>query len=282
MPDINQQDASHVAAAQEKLQQVQSQFGVAAADYVTSKVHATGQDLSWMVEAATLNGTELVLDVATGGGHTAFALAPYAAEVVALDITPEMLRVAQEEASRRHLSNIRFLEGNALSLPCADASFDLVACRHAAHHFPDIHRGVREWARVLKPGGKLVLVDSMAPEEPEIEVFLNDIETLRDPSHVHNYRHSEWLSLLSEVGLTVSSTRQWGIVLDIPSWTQRMRTPAEVVQVIEQRLRSAPAATRERLHIEENDGVLAFTLPTQLIVAMKTSLTDVEHSVPRQ
>ncbi len=49
MPDINQQDASHVAAAQEKLQQVQSQFGVAAADYVTSKVHATGQDLSWMV-----------------------------------------------------------------------------------------------------------------------------------------------------------------------------------------------------------------------------------------
>jgi ubiquinone/menaquinone biosynthesis C-methylase UbiE len=269
MSDTNQQDASHVAAAQEKLQQVQSQFGAAAADYVTSKVHADGQDLGWMVEAAALTGTERVLDVATGAGHTAFALAPYAAEVVALDITREMLTVAQQVASERHLHNIRFLEGNAQELPCADASFDVVTCRHAAHHFPNLHRGVREWARVLRPGGKLVLVDSMTPEEPEIDTFLNEIETLRDPSHVRNHRRSEWLSLLNETGLTVRSTREWGIFLDIPSWTLRMRTPAESVEIIEQRLRSAPPATRERLHIKEKDEVLAFTLPTQLIVAVK-------------
>jgi SAM-dependent methyltransferase len=128
---------------------------------------------------------------------------------------------------------------------------------------------VREWARVLKPGGKLVLVDSIAPEEPDIDRFLNEIETLRDPSHVRNHHYSEWTSMLAEVGLTVSSTREWGIFLDIPSWTQRMRTPAEVVEIIEQRLRTAPPATRERLHIEEKDGVLAFTLPTRLIVAVK-------------
>jgi len=269
MSDTNQHSAAHVAAGQEKLQQVQSQFGAAAADYVTSQVHASGQDLGWIVEAAALSGTERVLDVATGAGHTAFALAPYAAEVVALDITQEMLTVAQQAASERRLHNIRFLEGNAQALPCADASFDVVACRHAAHHFPDLHQGVREWARVLKPGGKLVLVDSMAPEEPEIDAFLNEIETLRDPSHVRNHQHSEWLTILHKAGLTVSSTREWGIFLDIPSWTQRMRTPIEVVEIIEHRLHSAPAATRERLHIEEKDGVLAFTLPTQLIVAVK-------------
>jgi ubiquinone/menaquinone biosynthesis C-methylase UbiE len=270
MPESNQQGASHGAAAnREKLQQIQSQFGAAAADYVTSKVHAQGQDLGWMVEAAALSGSERVLDVATGAGHSAFALAPYAQEVVALDITQEMLAVAQQVANERQLHNIRFLEGNAQELPCADASFDVVACRHAAHHFPDLQQAVREWARVLKPGGKLVLVDAIAPKEPEIDAFLNEIETLRDPSHVRNHRYSEWSSILEEVGLSVVSTHEWGIVLDIPSWTQRMRTPAEVVEIIEQRLRSAPPATRERLHVEETDGVWAFTLPTRLIVAVK-------------
>ncbi len=91
MSHPNQQDA-----AQEKIRQVQTNFGAAAADYVTSKVHASGQDLEWVVQAAALTGTEHVLDVATGAGHTAFALAPYAAEIVALDITREMLAAAQK------------------------------------------------------------------------------------------------------------------------------------------------------------------------------------------
>jgi ubiquinone/menaquinone biosynthesis C-methylase UbiE len=269
MSDINQQGAFH-AEGPEKLQQVQNQFGAAAADYVTSKVHASGEDLNWVVEMAALSGTERVLDVATGAGHTAFALAPYAAEVVALDITQEMLTVAQKVASERHLHNIRFLEGNAQELPCADASFDVVTCRQAAHHFPDVHTSVREWARVLKAGGKLVLVDSMSPEEPEIEILLNEIEILRDPSHVHNYRRSEWIAILHEAGFTVTAAREWGIYLDIPSWTQRMRTPVESVARIEQLLRTAFPAARERLHIEEQDGVLGFTLPALSIAAVKS------------
>src|SRR5438105_4061654 len=124
MSDTVRQNTAYGADAQEKRQQVQSNFGAAAADYVTSKVHASGQDLAWVVEAAALTGTERVLDVATGAGHTAFALAPYAAEVVALDITKQMLAVAQKAAAERHLDNIRFLEGDALQLPCDDASFE--------------------------------------------------------------------------------------------------------------------------------------------------------------
>jgi ubiquinone/menaquinone biosynthesis C-methylase UbiE len=270
MSDINQQEAFYDAAAQEKMRQVQSNFGAAAADYVTSKVHASGRDLAWLVELTALTGTEHVLDVATGGGHAAFALAPHVAEVLALDLTRPMLEVAQKEATARQVHNIRFLEGDAQEIPCADASFDMVTCRKAAHHFPYVRLAVREWARVLKPGGKLALVDSISPEEPEIAVYLNEIETLRDPSHVHNSRLSEWLALLTEAGFTVSTTREWTIFLDIPSWTQRMRTPAASIAIIEQRLRDASPATHERLHIEEKDGVLSFMLPTALIVALKT------------
>lgn len=270
MSNSNQQDVSHDIPSQEKLQSVQYSFGPTAANYATSKVHASGQDLQWVVEAAALTGTEHVLDVATGAGHTAFALAPYVAQVVGLDITREMLVVAQEGAAARNLRNISFLEGDAQELPCEAGSFDVVTCRQAPHHFPNIRRAVQEWARVLKPGGKLVLVDSISPEEPEIDASLDEIERLRDPSHVRNQRLSAWIALLNEAGFTISTTREWGIFLDIPSWTQRMRTPAASVAMIEQRLHDATPAVRQRLRIEEKDGVPGFTLPAALIAAVKT------------
>src|SRR5579875_1862410 len=182
MSEINQQNSVQDVAIHAKLQQVQSRFGAAAADYVTSKVHASGQDLAWLVEAAALTGRERVLDIATGGGHAAFALAPYAAEVVALDLTRPMLEVAQKEANARGFTNIHYLEGDAQNLPCEDASFDVVACRYAAHHFPRVRQAALEWARVLKPDGKLLLIDSTSPEEPEADALLHEIEMLRDPS----------------------------------------------------------------------------------------------------
>jgi ubiquinone/menaquinone biosynthesis C-methylase UbiE len=271
MSEIEQQETLSKAAEQEKLQLIQSRFGAVAADYVTSKVHASGQDLAWLVEAAALTGTERVLDVATGGGHTAFALAPYAAEVIALDLTQPMLDVARKEAEVRGLTNISYLAADAQALPCEDESFDVVACRQAAHHFPRWEQGVREWARVLKPGGKLLIVDSISPEEPALDAFLNEVEILRDPSHVRNHRISEWQNELNNVGFTLQIAREWGIYLDIPSWTQRMRTPAESVALIEQLLRTASPAARERLKIEETDGVLGFTLPAVILTGTKAS-----------
>lgn len=264
MPDTNRN-----VTAQEKMRQVQSQFGAVAANYVTSPVHAHGQDLIWLVQTAALTGTEHVLDVGTGGGHAAFALAPHAAEVVALDLTRPMLEVAQAEAYTRNLHNITFLEGDTHTLPCEDNSFDVVTCRHASHHFPNVQQAVYEWRRVLKPGGKLVLIDSASPDEPDAEALLHNIEILRDPSHVRNHRFSVWTALLQEASFTVHEVREWGISLDVPSWTQRMRTPPEAVASIEALMRSASAATRERLGIKEEQGVLSFTLPCALMMATK-------------
>ncbi|HEY0755580.1 MAG TPA: methyltransferase domain-containing protein [Ktedonobacteraceae bacterium] len=256
-------------AVEETKRLVQNNFGAVAAEYVTSKVHAGGEDLAWVVENAALSGNERVLDVATGGGHTAFALAPYAAAVVALDLTRPMLDVAQQEAMARGLTNINYVEGDALALPCEDASFDVVACRHAPHHFPNIQQAVNEWARVLKPGGKLLLVDSASPEEDAAAATLHEIELLRDPSHVRNHRISSWRVYLSEAGFTVRTAREWGLFLDIPSWTRRMRTPAQSVARIEELMQTAPASVRERLRFEERAGDLGFTLPIALILAVK-------------
>jgi len=266
MKEPHQQNATPKGTEHEKLL-VQQHFGAAAADYVTSKVHAEGPDLTWIIEAAALTGKERVLDVATGTGHTAFALAPYAAEVVAVDFTVPMLEAAQQVATTRQITNVRFVEGDALALPFAEHSFDLVACRKAAHHFSDVRQAILEWRRVIKPDGKLLLVDSVASEDAEQDAFLQKIETLRDSAHKRNYSVSEWLSLLLDSGWTVDTpTRLWGITLDVPAWTQRIRTPAEAVAKIEHLLRSAPAETKKTLHIEEHDGVLSFVLPTALFV----------------
>ena len=269
MSESEQQDISQEAVEQDTRRLVQKNFGAVAAAYVTSKVHASGADLDWLVEAAALSGTERVLDVATGGGHTAFALAPYAAEVVALDLTRPMLEVAQKEAIVRGLNKLRYLEGDAQALPCEDASFDVVTCRQAPHHFPDVEEAVREWARVLKPGGKLLLVDSTSPEDAGAEALLHQIESLRDPSHVRNHRISEWTAFLKQAGFTVDIAREWALYLDIPSWTQRMRTPPDVVATIERLMRVASPEVRERLRIEERDGELGFMLPVALILARK-------------
>ena len=110
---------------------------------------------------------------------------------------------------------------------------------------------------------------SIAPEEPAIDTFLNELEALRDPSHMRSLRASEWNIILQENGFTVRSEREWGIFLDVPSWTQRMRTPATSVEIIEQRLHNTSPTTRKRLRIEEQNGVLAFTLPATLIMATK-------------
>lgn len=271
MPDTNQHETARETANAEKLLQVQANFGAAAADYVTSKVHASGPDLAWLVENAALTGSERVLDVATGGGHTAFALAPYAAEVVALDLTRPMLEVAQKEALSRGLTNIHYVEGDAHALPFANESFDVVACRQAPHHFPGIALAVSEWARVLKPGGKLLLIDSTSPEDDEAEAVLHEIETLRDPSHMRNYRISAWKGLLHDAGFNVSRADTHGIFLDIPSWTQRMRTPPASVTTIEEIIRTASPNVRQRLRFEERDGALGFTLPAALILAIKNA-----------
>jgi ubiquinone/menaquinone biosynthesis C-methylase UbiE len=257
------QDSAH----QTKLQQIQSQFGAVAASYVTSKVHAQGKDLQWLTSAITFAGTERVLDVATGGGHTAFALAPHVAEVVALDLTSAMLAVAQQEATARNIHNISFLQGDVQAIPLADQSFDIVACRLAAHHFPNIQQAIAECARVLKPGGTLLVIDSTSPEEPAIDLFLNTIETLRDPSHVRNYGSSEWKDYLNTAGFTINSIHEDGVFLDITDWTQRMRTPVAAVALIKEHLRQAPPATRERLRITEHDDTLGFTLPLVLLAA---------------
>lgn len=180
-------------------------FGARAASYVASAAHTDRHVLDRVVELAQPRAYCRVLDVATGTGHTAFALAPHVSHVVAVDITPEMLAEGCKLRDDRGIANVTFQLASASNLPYAAESFDVVTCRRAAHHFSDISRALGEMRRVLKTGGRLVIDDRSVPEDDVVDVTMNRLDALHDRSHVRQYRPSEWSRMLNEAGFGVET-----------------------------------------------------------------------------
>ena len=237
-------------------QTVREQFGATVAEYVTSATHAKGEDLPLLPVLAGLTGAERVLDVATAVGHTAFALAPYAREVVATDMTEAMLAEARRQADARGIRNVRFQEADAEALPFTDGAFDVVTCRIAAHHFTDVPAFCRESARVLRPGGRLLVVDNVAPEDEELDRFINAVEKLRDPGHHREYRLSEWRQFVTAAGLQCDVPHEFPSVVDFDDWLRRMRVPEPTCAEIRRRFQAAPDRVKEAFRITETEFIL--------------------------
>ncbi|MBW7883759.1 MAG: methyltransferase domain-containing protein [Caldilineaceae bacterium] len=199
---------------------VQQQFGAHAATYVTSVTHAKGASLARLVELTTPQPDWTVLDVATGAGHTAFAFAPLVRQVWATDVTREMLQVTAEQAAQRGLQNLVVEYAEAERLPYADASFDLVTCRIAPHHFEDIHAFVRSVARVLKPGGLFALVDNIVPDGAAGD-YINAFEKFRDPSHGRCLSMEEWRTVIQSHGLITVREEMLQKRVDLAAWAAR-------------------------------------------------------------
>ena len=234
---------------------VQAQFGAVAERYVTSPIHAHGSDLARMIELAQPRGDERVLDIATGGGHTALACAPHVREVVATDLTPRMLQVAEAFIREQGATNVTFRIADAEALPFPDADFEIVTTRIAPHHFPAPQQYVREVARVLKPGGRFVLDDNMAPDDAELDAFLNRFEQWRDPGHVRNNTIAEWSAWMQDAGLHIEHVDPLQIKrYEFAAWTEQMRMPANERDALEAWLIAAPPRCAEFFQIVVADG----------------------------
>jgi SAM-dependent methyltransferase len=256
----------------------QQRFGVAAADYATSEVHAKGASLARLVELTEPKPHWRVLDVATGAGHTALAFAPHVAKVTATDITTEMLAETKKLAAARGLANVRTLPAKAEDLPFPDASFDLVVCRLAAHHFDRIADFVSEAFRVLLPEGALALVDNVAPDDAlvagrtsdelrEWAGLFNDFKKLSDPSHVRCLGLVEWKTLLSGAGFTVTHDECLDKEIEFEAWVRRMRSDEATSTQLKERLLAEPL--RGFLHSGDASSGPDFTLEEGIILAHK-------------
>jgi len=213
-----------------------------------------------------------VLDIATGGGHTALALAPRVREVVASDLTPPMLDAARAFITSKGARNVAFREADATSLPFGVEEFDLVTCRIAPHHFPDVQRFAREMFRVLKSGGVAVVIDNVVPEDPVAAKFINDFETIRDPSHVWSYTESDWRAFFQAAGFSELHVEQFRKARDFVSWLGRMSVPESTRTRLRVLLDEAPAPAKAALAPEERDGKLWFHLDEILILGRKPGM----------
>ncbi|MHB2205201.1 class I SAM-dependent methyltransferase [Methylobacterium sp. CM6257] len=243
---------------------VVDQFGAQASAYVTSAVHAAGPDLDRIGALIRGRPESRVLDLGSGGGHVAFAAAAAGASVTAYDLSAEMLSAVAAEADRRGLDRIETRQGAAETLPFADAAFDAVLTRYSAHHWRDVPAALAEARRVLRPGGLLVVCDIVAPEDPLLDTHLQAVELLRDPSHVRDYRVSEWRAMLERAGFAVGAVTASRPRMDFASWIARMRTPAVNLAAIRALQDSAPAEATAHFDIE-TDG--SFLLDSVLIEA---------------
>jgi len=247
---------------------IRRQFGAAAANYAASGVHSGGPNLDAMLERAALTGRERVLDVGCGAGHTALAFAPHVAAVVALDMTQEMLDEAARLGAKRGLANVAFQRGFAEELPFADGSFEVVTSRFCAHHYADPARATREVARVLRPGGRYLLVDAVALEDGVQDTYLNALEVLRDPSHVRDYSVSQWQAMFAAADLSSALVSQWKLRLEFEPWLLRIGTARSLAEGIRSLMDAAPREVREALELSDATGY-DFTIPTALVEGLR-------------
>ncbi|WP_126428596.1 class I SAM-dependent methyltransferase [Brevibacillus marinus] len=250
---------------------VKEQFSKNAEKYVTSVSHATGSDLAKLVEWLQPLPNWKVLDVATGGGHVAKTLSPHVEQIFSTDLTREMLA-----AARNHLSascrNVFYVVADAEALPFLDEVFDVVTCRIAAHHFPHPDQFVREVSRVLKPGGKFVLIDNIAPEDKRLDQFINTLEKLRDQSHGRCYSLAEWRQWFADSGLEIRNSEVRKKTYDFPVWVRRTTESEEQVQSVVEHIRGADPAALDYFAVEQAEGeIRSLQIDEWMVLAEKAA-----------
>ena len=232
------------------IEPVQKQFGRTAAAYVESPNHARGEDLDRIVALATEHGGKRIVDVGTGVGHTLRRVAPRFQSALGVDATREMLEAGAGVLAGAGVTNALLVQADATALPIASRSADVVTSRLAAHHFVDAAGAFREIARILRPGGLFILVDNYAPDDPLLAGFINEVETLRDPSHVRNHTVAGWRELLEHAGMRATVDSDTAITkLTTENWLERSQTPADRADEVRRRLRSASPAAIETFQI---------------------------------
>lgn len=227
------------------------QFDEHAEAYVDSEVHRIGDDLEQLAEWC--RGADRALDVATGAGHTAGAVREAGVDrVVATDAAPSMVTTARET-----IGGIDGVVADAETLPFGTSTFDAVTCRIAAHHFPDPAAFVSEVARILEDGGTFAFEDNVAPDDGDLDAFLNRIERLRDPTHVRSHTVGEWHDWLDEAGFSIETSRVVKKTIEYDDWVAQLDTPEEAREELEELFSDPPEGAGELFELTYDDGTIA-------------------------
>jgi SAM-dependent methyltransferase len=244
-------------------------FGARAAFYTTSEAHTDEAVLSRVVELARPLPADLALDVGTGTGHTALALATRVAHVTGTDVTPEMLAEARALAMSRGAAaaNVEFVLADVEALPYADGSFDIVTCRRALHHFLRPEAALAEMRRVMRPGGRLVIDDRSVPDDDDVDEVMNRLDVLHDGSHVREYRPCGLADMVTAAGFDVTTVETYTRHKPVSSLTATAEP--EDAEAINREIADLFGSVRAKMRIEPGeDGELMITHWFAMIAAI--------------
>jgi SAM-dependent methyltransferase len=251
---------------------VRSEFARQAAGFGTPGIFAADPRINGWVcrHLEPLTSDMVVLEVACGAAHQAEAIAERVRQVVGVDLTPEMLEAGRTRLENGGVRNVLLQEGNASSLPFVDDSFDLVYSRFAVHHIENPAEVLTECTRVVRPGGRVAVIDLVSPDPAFADRF-NDYERRRDPSHTRALTLEELSHVLATAGLDVVHRTQAEPVLPVDRWLEQASTPFDVGDAIVHELRAElEGGPPTGMRPVDQDGTLSYRQTWEIVVAAKT------------
>jgi SAM-dependent methyltransferase len=234
-------------------EQVKAEFSRQATTFNASAAAGMPETLDQVIALAAPDRSQRWLDAACGSGVVARRLAPLAGAVHGIDLTPAMVELARTEAAREGLRNATFALGDATATGHPEASFDAALTRFTLHHLPLPGRMFDELARVVRPGGPVVVADHVADEDADASAWSQEIERLRDASHWRCLPPRRLRALGEAAGLTLEEERLAPFEIDFDDWLRRGTDSPEARRLVEIALSQRPRAV-ECFGVRARDG----------------------------
>jgi SAM-dependent methyltransferase len=231
---------------------VREEFTHQSRSFGTSPAMTSNQTLDALVDLVPEDPETSWVDVACGPGVVSRATAGRVGSVSGVDLTPAMIEEAERRAREEGIENVGFELGDATSLAFSDASFDGAITRLSLHHIPAPGRVVAEMARVVQPGGWVVLSDLAGDEDGAAAAWREEIERLRDPSHWACQTPGRLRRMGAEAGLVLEQERLVPVDIDFDEWLARGSGGVNVAGLVDRLLEMQPPGA-EAFRVAEDE-----------------------------
>jgi SAM-dependent methyltransferase len=245
------------------------QFTRQATAFSTAPAITDEEALRLVAESARPAADDRLLDVACGPGLVVCAFARHVRDATGIDVTPAMLDRARKLATDKGLTNVAWRQGDVSSLPYDDASFTIVTTRFSVHHFVDPAAVLREMVRVCAPGGRIIVVDDYASEDPAKATAFNRLEKLRDPSHARCLTLTELKGLFAAVGLPEPQVSFYELRGDVAGLLARsFPNPGDDLEIVEM-FKASAADDRLGIPVRLDGDQIHYAYPVAVLAATR-------------
>jgi len=237
------------------------QFNNQAKFYSSSKTFSAGESLDILSNLLNKGKFESGLDIGTGAGFAAFELSKSCEKVEATDISEGMINEAKKIMKERKINNLNFNICSAEELNYRDKEFDIVTCRTAAHHFLDVEKFCSEVHRVLKDEGEFIIVDTITSDQIKLNNWHQEVELIRDKSHIKNLSLIEWKNILKISKFSFLDIIQSRVTMNLNDWMERSGTSDKDKNILKDKFQNSDEKIKSFFGIKILNNDISFYWP---------------------